>query len=262
MTHPIRVMGILNATPDSFSDGGQYNEVDSARARAMQMIAEGADILDIGGESTRPGASVVDAATELQRVLPIIEALAPTCPVPISIDTYKADVAEAAVRAGASIINDVWGGLKDPRIREVAAATDAIYIITHNRLEAGLKCSVQDVCQETLQLVDLAKQAGVRAERIWIDPGFGFAKTYDENLRLMRGLDQFCQLGYPVVLGTSRKTFIRKTLSREAHEVLEGSLATAVLGAQQGCAVIRVHDVAETRRALTMTEAIMKANEE
>lgn len=262
MAQAIRVMGILNATPDSFSDGGQYNQVEAAYERAMQLVAEGADILDIGGESTRPGASIVDAPTELERVLPILEALAPTCPVPISIDTYKADVAEAAVRAGASIINDVWGGLKDPRIRQVAAETDAIYIITHNRLEAGRSCSVQDVCQETQLLIDHAKQAGVRDERIWIDPGFGFAKTYNENLRLMHGLGQFCQLGYPVVLGTSRKTFIRKTLGREAHEVLEGSLATAVLGAQQGCAVIRVHDVAETRRALTMTEAIMQADEE
>lgn len=253
------IMGILNATPDSFSDGGQYNQIDVAVNRAKQMIDQGADVIDIGGESTRPGASVVEANEEMTRVLPIIQAINEHINCTISIDTYKSEVAQAAVKVGASIINDVWGGLKDPLIRSVAAETGATYIITHNRLHTAEACTIKDVCQETLNLIELAKAAGVESSRIWIDPGFGFAKTYEENLAIMNQLDAFCGLGYPVVLGTSRKTFIRNTLNRAANEVLEGSLATAILGAKSGCAMIRVHDVEETKRALQMTDAILRA---
>jgi dihydropteroate synthase len=253
------VMGILNITPDSFSDGGSYNRIDLAIQRAKQMIAEGADVIDIGGESTRPGAMLVGVEEELNRVIPIIEALAKEIDKPISIDTYKAEVAKTAVHAGASIINDVYGGLKDPMIRYVAAQTGATYIITHNRLEPKQNCTMDAVCKELGVLTELALQAGVVEEKIWHDPGLGFAKTYEDNLAIMNQMEQLVQSGYPVVLGASRKTFIRQTLNRNANEVLAGSLATAVLGAQKGCAMIRVHDVAETKQALVMTDAIRQA---
>jgi dihydropteroate synthase len=250
-------MGILNATPDSFSDGGQYNQMERARERAQQMVADGADVLDIGGESTRPGASFVDATEEIARVIPIIQALRDNMQVPISIDTYKSEVARAALDAGATIINDVWGGMKDPAILKLAAASNATYILTHNREDKSKPCTVADVIDETSLLLAHALDAGIQPKQIWLDPGFGFGKQGEENLRLMHELAQFCQLGFPVVLGTSRKTFIRNTLNRDAHHVLEGSLATAILGAQAGCKMIRVHDVAETKRALQMTDAIL-----
>lgn len=252
-------MGILNATPDSFSDGGQYNQIDAAVARAKDMIVEGADVIDIGGESTRPGAVLVDTKEELTRVIPIIAQLVKEIHVPISIDTYKPEVAHQAVEAGASIINDVWSGLKDAAMYRVAAETGATYIMTHNRLVSQSTCGIASVCEEMQGLVHAAKQAGVRDEQIWLDPGLGFAKTYEDNLEIMNNLDQLVALGYPVLLGASRKTFIRNTLNRAANEVLEGSLATTIIGAQLGCAMVRVHDVAETKRALVMTDAIIKA---
>lgn len=253
------VMGILNATPDSFSDGGQYNQIDAAIDRAKQMIAEGADVIDIGGESTRPGAMLVDAKEELARVIPIISQLAKEITVPVSIDTYKSEVARAAVEAGATIINDVWSGLKDAEMYFVASQTGATYIMTHNRLMSQSTCGIVSVCEEMKQLVHAANQAGVKDEQIWLDPGLGFSKTYEDNLEIMNNLDQLVALGYPVLLGASRKTFIRNTLNRPANEVLEGSLATTIIGAQLGCAMVRVHDVAESKRALVMTDAIIKA---
>ena len=253
------IMGILNATPDSFSDGGQYNQIEAAVQRAKQMIHEGADVIDIGGESTRPGAQVVTEEEELARVIPIITALADEITHPISIDTYKPEVARAAIQAGASIINDVWGGLKYPEMYRVAAESGATYIITHNRIESHTSCEITAVCNELLEVVAAAKKVGVKAEQIWLDPGLGFAKTYDENLAIMNNLNQLVALGYPVLLGASRKTFIRNTLNRAATEVLEGSLATAIIGASAGCAMIRVHDVVETKRALRMTDAILTA---
>lgn len=252
------IMGILNVTPDSFSDGGQYSSVASAVTHARRMVAEGADIIDVGGESTRPGSAEVSLEEELERVIPIIKALSRELSVPISIDTYKAETARMAVKAGAHIINDVWGFKKDPEMAATAAKLNCPVILMHNRKVAEYTDLMGEIRQELMESVALAVKAGVREDHIILDPGIGFGKNYEHNLELMGHLRKIAELGYPVLLGTSRKTFIRKTLNLPADDVVEGTAATSVAGIMQGCDIIRVHDVGPMKRTARMADAMFR----
>lgn len=253
------IMGILNVTPDSFSDGGQYIEPRLAVERAQQMVAEGADIIDVGGESTRPGFHAVTQEEELRRVIPVIQALTDAgLEAPISIDTYKGEVARQAMLAGASVLNDVWGLQRDPLMAEVAAEWDCPIVLMHNRQEASYTHFVEEVLDDLRQTAARAMAAGIRKERIILDPGIGFAKSYEQNLQLMNYLDRIVALGYPVLLGTSRKSMIRHTLELPADDVVEGTAATVALGIAQGCRIVRVHDVKAIKRTAQMTDAILR----
>ncbi|WP_369901519.1 dihydropteroate synthase [Bacillus manliponensis] len=251
------IMGILNATPDSFSDGGNYNEVEAAIRHAVEMVKEGARIIDIGGESTRPGFAKVSEEEELKRVVPIIEAVSNEVNVPISIDTYKAEVAKRAIEAGAHIINDVWGAKAEPKIAEVAAHYDVPIILMHNRDNMNYRNLMSDMIFDLYESVRIAKNAGVRDENIILDPGIGFAKTMDQNLEVMRNLEQLHVLGYPILLGTSRKSFIGHVLDLPVDERVEGTGATVCLGIQKGCSIVRVHDVKEMNRMIKMMDAML-----
>ncbi|NEW09565.1 dihydropteroate synthase [Paenibacillus sp. SYP-B3998] len=254
------IMGILNVTPDSFSDGGDYMTIASAVQRARRMVAEGADIIDIGGESTRPGFAAVTEAEELRRVIPVIQALSAEINVPISIDTYKAEVARQALEAGAHIINDVWGGKADSHMAAVAAHYDSPFILTHNRTNMEYMDFLTNVLADLHESIELALEAGVRRENIILDPGIGFAKTYEQNLQLMKHLRLIADIGYPVLLGTSRKSMIRTALGGVPPEdCLEGTAATIALGIAQGCGLVRVHDVQAMKRVAVMTDAIIRA---
>lgn len=251
------IMGILNMTPDSFSDGGRYNAVDTALERARQLIQDGADIIDVGGESTRPGYEQISSEEEIERVVPIIEFLAQEVNVPISIDTYKADVARAALKAGAHIINDIWGAKADPDMAKVAADTGAPIILMHNREAKPYQDFMRDALNDLYESIQLVKGAGVKDEKIILDPGIGFAKTLEENLLMMRNLRIITSLGYPVLLGTSRKSMIGHTLQLPVEERVEGTIASVCLGIQQGCSIMRVHDVKENARAARMMDAML-----
>jgi len=255
------IMGILNVTPDSFSDGGKYMTVERALKHARLLVAEGADFIDVGGESTRPGYVPVSDEEEIARVVPVLEALRRDgCPVPISIDTYKSAVAEAALEAGADIVNDIWGGKKDSRILEIAAKRKAPVILTHNRDDMNYGPDfVADVCDDLRECVRLAEAAGVPREHIVLDPGIGFAKQRHHNLELINRLGDVVALGLPVLLGTSRKRFIRDTLEAESDDVVEGTIATTVLGVQHGAAIVRVHDVRANAKAARMADAVVNA---
>ncbi|USG68304.1 dihydropteroate synthase [Brevibacillus ruminantium] len=252
------VMGILNVTPDSFSDGGRYTEVEHAVAQARALVEAGADIIDIGGESTRPGSAEVELAEELDRVLPVIRALAEELSVPLSIDTYKSEVADQAIRAGAHIINDVWGAKKDRRMAEVATHHQVPIILMHNREDMAYTHFFSDMVRDLRESVQIAKKAGVRDEMIILDPGIGFAKTLEQNLEAMRRLDDLVALGYPVLLGTSRKSMIGRVLDLPVEERLEGTAATVALGVAKGCQIVRVHDVKEMKRVTAMMDAMLK----
>lgn len=251
------VMGILNVTPDSFSDGGRYDSVATAVRRAAQMAEEGADLIDIGGESTRPGHEPVTAEEEQRRILPVIEALRREVRLPISVDTYRAETAERALAAGAHIVNDIWGLKRDPRMARVVADAGAPVILMHNRPQRDYADFVPDVLRDLRESVALAHAAGIGDDRIWLDPGIGFAKDYEDNLELMGRLGELNALGYPLLLATSRKTFIRRTLDLPADEVVEGTGATTALGIAQGCQIVRVHDVREMKRVAAMADAIV-----
>lgn len=255
-------MGILNVTPDSFSDGGLYNTVEAAVQRARQMVDEGADLIDIGGESTRPGHTKISASEEISRVLPIIREVAQAVRVPLSIDTYKAETAEKAVKAGAGIINDVWGAKADPDIARVAAQYNVPIVLMHNREHTRYSDIMADMIRELKESIEIARRAGVSDEQIILDPGIGFAKTYEQNLEVMRRLDELTALGYPVLLGTSRKSFIARTLDLPVHERVEGTGATVCLGIEKGCCMIRVHDVQPIKRMATMMDAMLRGAKE
>ncbi|MGD6845690.1 dihydropteroate synthase [Bacillus infantis] len=255
------VMGILNATPDSFSDGGKYFDADKAVKHALEMAANGADIIDIGGESTRPGFDEVPAEEELERVIPVIRAVAKEVPLPISIDTYKAAVAEEAIKAGAHIINDVWGAKKDPKMAETAAGLEVPIILMHNRENRDYSVFVRDVLNDLYESIQIARNAGVKEENIILDPGIGFAKNLPCNLEMMRNLDTITSLGYPVLLGTSRKSFIGTILDLPVEERVEGTGATVCYGIQKGCQIIRIHDVKEMSRMAKMMDALMGKGE-
>jgi dihydropteroate synthase len=251
------IMGILNVTPDSFSDGGTYNEVNLALEQAEKMILDGADIIDVGGESTRPGAQTVSVEEELQRVIPIIKALKEKTDIPISIDTYKAEVARQALFAGANIINDVWGAKRDPDMANVAAEANVPIILMHNREHMNYQDFIPDVLEDIRESIKLVKNAGVKDKNIILDPGIGFAKTYEQNLELLRRLDEFVDVGYPVLLGTSRKSVVGKTLNLPPHQRVEGTGSTVCLGIERGCHIVRVHDVLEMSRMAKMMDAML-----
>lgn len=252
------IMGILNITPDSFSDGGKYNNVKMAVERAKKLIEDGADIIDIGGESTRPKAEYVFEDDEIARVVPVIEAIRKELDVVISIDTYKSKTAEAAIKAGADIINDVWGFKKDVNIAKVAAKYNVPCVLMHNRESIPYDNLMEDLNSDLMESINLALGAGVDKNKIILDPGIGFAKTLEENLIVMNNLEKVRGLGYPVLLGTSRKSMIGLTLNLPVTERVEGTIATTVIGIMKGARIIRVHDVLENKRAALMTDEIFK----
>lgn len=252
------IMGILNITPDSFSDGGRFNEIEIAVKRAKDMVLEGADIIDIGGESTRPGGAFVSEEEEIKRVVPIIKALKNEIDVPISIDTYKSTVAEAAIIAGASLINDVWGFKRDNNMARVASKYDVVVCLMHNRDNREYKELIPDMVSDLKESIEIALMGGVKREKIILDPGIGFAKKYEDNLKVMRNLDIFKCLGYPMLLGTSRKSMIGLTLDLPVDERVEGTLATTTIGIIKGYDFVRVHDIKENKRTAIMTDAIVR----
>ncbi|MBS8266996.1 dihydropteroate synthase [Mesobacillus boroniphilus] len=260
-TNKTLIMGILNVTPDSFSDGGKYNHLDRAVVHAKQMVADGADILDIGGESTRPGHERISDEEEISRVVPAIEAISKEVHAPISIDTYKSTVAKSAVDAGAAIINDIWGAKEDPEIADVAAETGVPIILMHNRNDRKYSNFIRDVLNDLYESITIAKKAGVSDEQIILDPGIGFAKDLRENLEMMRHLDTLVSLGYPVLLGTSKKSMIGGVLDLPVTERTEGTGATVCYGIQKGCQVVRIHDVKEMSRMAKMMDAMMGKGE-
>ena len=244
------LMGILNLTPDSFSDGGEFVDHDAAAEQFFKMVEAGAEIIDIGGESTRPGHTPILAAEEIDRVVPFIEKIRPQTNALISIDTSKAEVAEVALAAGADILNDIWGAQRDPRMAEVIGSVGASCILMHNRPndESGMGDVMEAIITFLNRSIELVKAAGVREEAIMLDPGLGFGKSYEENWEVMRRLPELCTLGYPVLLGASRKSMIAKLLLQEDPKArLSGTLATTALGIQAGVDFVRVHDVSENR---------------
>lgn len=256
------IMGILNLTPDSFSDGGRYNDPETAVQRAHEMMAEGADIIDIGGESTRPGSEFVDANEEISRVIPVIRAIRTAVPdAVISIDTYKATVAEAAIEAGANMINDVWGLLKDPDMATVAARYQVPTIVMHNQHSTDYTDLVHDIIASLRRSIRKAVEAGLPPEKIIIDPGIGFGKTPAQNLDLLRDMGQLTVLGRPILLGYSRKSTIGKVLGGlPVEDRLEGTAATTAIGIATGAQIVRVHDVKFMKRVAVMTDAILRPN--
>jgi dihydropteroate synthase len=251
------VMGILNVTPDSFSDGGHHNRIEQAIAHAKEMVRDGADIIDVGGESTRPGAAKVTLEEELDRVIPVIEALKKEVDVPISIDTYKAETARQAVQAGAHIINDVWGARLDPDMPRVMAETNVPVILMHNRFDTNYQEFMADVIADLEHSIAIAVKAGVKPENIILDPGIGFVKTFQQNLETMRRLNEITNMGYPVLLGTSRKSMIGKALDLPVDERMEGTGATVCLGIERGSSIVRVHDVKEISRMAKMMDIML-----
>lgn len=252
------VMGILNVTPDSFSDGGNWNNLDAALKHTEEMIADGCDILDIGGESTRPGYTLLSDEEEISRVLPVIEAVKARFDIPISLDTYKSGVAKAGIAAGVDLINDIWGCKYDNKIADVMAESGAAVCLMHNRKEPNYNNYLEDVLTDLQECIDIAKKAGVKDDRIITDPGIGFGKTLENNLELMCNVEILHKLGYPILLGTSRKSMIGLTLNLPSDQRLEGTLATTVMGVMKGCGIVRVHDVKENKRIITMTEKILE----
>ncbi|MGN4127693.1 dihydropteroate synthase [Lysinibacillus sphaericus] len=252
------VMGILNVTPDSFSDGGKYNNVASAVAQAKKMVVEGAKIIDVGGESTRPGYERISDEDEIGRIVPVIQALLAEVPAIISVDTYKANVARAAIEAGAHIINDIWGAKAEPAIAQVAAQLNVPIILMHNRENQNYGADFWVTAQADLEeSITIARKAGVPDHHIILDPGIGFAKTTAQNIEMMQHLDDLVAIGYPVLLATSRKSMIGNVLKLPVEERLEGTSATVVYGIEKGCHMIRVHDVKEMARATYMTDVLV-----
>jgi dihydropteroate synthase len=252
-------MGILNITPDSFSDGGDFFALEKALNRAKAMVLEGADIIDVGGESTRPGYVMISDEEELARIVPVIKMLAKEIDVPISIDTYKSQVAEEAIKAGAHIVNDIWGLKKDPKMAEIVAKYQVPVIIMHNQEDTIYQGDIMEEIKRSLQAsIDLALKAGLHKENIILDPGIGFGKDLEQNMTVMARLAELNELGYPLLLGTSRKSMLGKILDLPPKERLEGTIATTVMGIMQGIDIIRVHDVKENRRAAMVSDAILR----
>lgn len=268
------VMGILNVTPDSFSDGGKYNNLDSALKHTEQMIKDGADIIDVGGESTRPGAEKVSVEEEIERVCPVISAIKSRFDIPVSLDTFKAATAEAGMSAGADIINDIWGlkyiGDADDGstiiqndgitpMAKLAAEKDCPVIVMHNRTVAEYNDYMNDLISDLKESIAIAKNAGIKDDNIILDPGIGFAKTLEDNLVCMAKLDKIVNLNYPVLLGISNKSIIGKSLDLPMDQRVEATVALNVIGRQAGCSIFRVHDVKANRRALDMTDNVLNS---
>ena len=251
------IMGILNVTPDSFSDGGTHNDVDSALRYCEKLVSEGADIIDVGGESTRPGYTPVNADEEAERVIPVVREIRKYFNIPVSVDTYKSSVARRALDVGADIINDIWGFRQDPLMAEVVSEYDAMCVLTHNSDDTYYGNLVQDVARELGESVRIALGAGVRKDRIVIDPGIGFGKTYEQNMEIIRHLPEFTNMGYPVLVGASRKSVICKTLEITPPEGDAATCAISVISAQAGARFVRVHNVRMNADAIRMTEGIL-----
>ncbi|MEL4105448.1 dihydropteroate synthase [Oscillospiraceae bacterium WX1] len=253
------IMGILNLTPDSFSDGGDFVSVDAAVHHAKRMLADGADIIDIGGESSRPGHTRIDAAEELRRVIPVIRALHQETNAILSLDTIRAEVAEEGVKNGIHILNDIWGFQEDRQLAAVAARYNTPVVLMHNQTGTDYAGDmVAEICRFLRQSVRIAIDAGVSDDAIILDPGIGFGKTPDQNMTLMSRLTEIKALGYPVLLGASRKSMLGRILDLPPKERVEGTIATTVLGIAQGVDIVRVHDVTENLRAAKVTDAIVR----
>lgn len=251
------IMGILNVTPDSFSDGGKYNCIDNALRHAEEMISEGADIIDVGGESTRPGYTQISDDEETERIAPVIEKIKNNFDIPVSADTYKSSVARAAISAGADLINDVWGFQYDSNMASLVKENNVSACIMHNRKNTDYTCFTDDVISDLKKSIKIAEDAGIQRDKLIIDPGIGFAKTLDQNLELINRLDIFDALGLPVLLGTSRKSVIGLSLDLPVTQRLEGTIVTTVIAVQKKCLFVRVHDIKENKRAILMTEKII-----
>ena len=251
------IMGILNVTPDSFSDGGKFNHMDAALAHAEEMIRDGADIIDVGGESTRPGYTKISDQEEIERTVPVIEALKKKFDVPVSIDTYKSEVAKATVAAGADLVNDIWGLKYDEQMAQVIADHHVACCLMHNRKNTEYKSFMKDMLDDLSETISIAKNAGIEDDKIILDPGVGFAKSYENNLEAIAKVDRLMELGYPVLLGTSRKSVIGLTLDLPSDQRVEGTMVTSVYAVQKKCAFVRVHDVKENARAIRMMNAIL-----
>ena len=270
-----RIMGILNVTPDSFSDGGRYNTLDKALKHTEDMISEGADVIDIGGESTRPGYEHISVQEEIERTAQVIEAVKKRFDRPVSIDTYKPQVAEEAVKCGAGLINDIWGlkgedcKLPDPGMADIIKKYGVSCCIMHNRvltdelqeLEKNMQASISDIIiRELNESLEIAKRAGIDKERILLDPGVGFGKTYEDNVNTIKELEKICSaFDLPMLLGTSKKSVIGLTLGVDKSERLEGTLATTARAIDAGCLFVRVHDVKENARFIKMYETVARA---
>lgn len=258
------IMGILNVTPDSFSDGGKFNSIDEALRHALEMVEEGADIIDLGGESTRPGhiyvdVDYVDVDEELKRVIPVVKKLKEELDTPISVDTYKAKVADESLKLGAEMINDIWGLRKDKDMASVIAKHNAYVCIMHNQDDTEYDKDIMESIKEfLLESINIAIEAGIDKNKIVLDPGIGFGKTYEQNLEVLKRLGELKMLGYPILLGTSRKSVIGNTLDLPLQERVEGTIATTVLGIRDGVDIVRVHDVEKNLRAAKMADAIYR----
>lgn len=256
------VMGILNVTPDSFSDGGNFNTLDRAMKHVEQMLAEGADIIDVGGESTRPGYQAVSADEEIERVLPVIEKIKAAYDTPVSLDTWKPEVARAALAAGADMINDI-SCMKEREMAKLVAESGCAYCLMHNRMDSGRKKNGDSVRQTVLEELDAALktawQTGIRPEQMIIDPGIGFAKTYGQNLAVLNRIEELHCFDLPILLGVSRKSVIGYALDLPVESRLEGTLAITAYAVMKRCAFVRVHDVKENVRIVKMLEAILNA---
>ncbi|MDO5397605.1 MAG: dihydropteroate synthase [bacterium] len=250
------IMGILNVTPDSFSDGGKWNNIDAALSHTEEMIRDGAAVIDIGGESTRPGYTRISDDEEIARVVPVIEAVKSRFDVPVSVDTYKSAVAEAALSAGADLLNDIWGFKADSKIAAVCRKYDAACCLMHNRTNKSYGSFFEDVLKDLRESILIAKAAGIEDDKICTDPGVGFAKSLEQNLAITQNVDLLGTLGYPVLLGTSRKSMIGLTLDLDRDNRVEGTLVTTVTAVMKGCLFVRVHDVRENYRAIKMAQAL------
>ena len=250
------VMGILNVTPDSFSDGGKYNDLDQALYHVEKMITDGMDIVDVGGESTRPGYTQISAQEEIERVTPVIEAIKSRFNVPISLDTYKSEVAKAGIAAGMDMINDIWGLKYDENMAQVIAESGLPCCLSHNRKEMKYKNLIEEMFWDLEASLELASSKGIAYDKIILDPGIGYGKSYENNLEIIDNLQKFHSLGYPLLLGASRKSVVGMGMDLPVNDRMEGTLVTTVYGVQRGVMFVRVHDVKENARAVKMTEAI------
>ena len=252
------IMGILNRTPDSFSDGGKYTDLDEATQHILKMERDGADIIDIGGESTRPNAIPVGIESEIDRVVPLIKAVSQKSSIPISVDTYNAKTAEYAIKAGANMVNDVWGLKADPQMADVVANYNVPICIMHNKKTTEYENLIYDVLSDLEESINLAIKCGISSENIIIDPGIGFGKTYEQNIEIIKNLEAFKTLGFPILLGVSRKSVIGLTLDLPVAKRLEGTIAVNTIGIIKGVDIIRVHNVEENRRAAIMTDRVVR----
>ena len=255
--HDCSIMGILNVTPDSFSDGGRWNNLEAARLHTADMIAQGAAIVDVGGESTRPGHVQISVQEEIDRVVPVIEMIKKNFDTPVSIDSYKSEVVEAALKAGADLVNDIWGLKYDRKVADLIAQYKVPCCLMHNRNEAIYQNFLEDMVADMKECVAIAHKAGVPDDKIMLDPGVGFGKTYEQNLEAINHVDVLQELGLPILLGTSRKSVIGNTLDLPVDQRVEGTLATTVIGMLRGCSFVRVHDIKENHRIIQMTKAIL-----